>query len=58
MFRYIAQMDIREKEQFLFLIGEHYDVIVQRLTHSEDGGDTILTARLTQKPVAAAEPKT
>lgn len=49
MFRYVAEMDSREKEQFLSLIGKHYDIIVQRLTHSEDGSDTILTVRLTSK---------
>jgi len=57
MFRYIADMDIHEKEQFLSLIGKHYNIVVQRLTHSEDGSDTILTVQLTQKPNADAEQK-
>lgn len=53
MFRYIAEMNIREKERFLSLIGEHYDVVVQRLTHSEDSSDTILAVRLSKKPDTA-----
>jgi len=50
MFRYIAEMDAREKERFLSLIAKHYNVVVQRLTHSENGSETILTVRLTSKP--------